>query len=95
MMGIAQDVSYSGAREHVADLCDRALSDREPIRLTQRGHWAVILLAADEYEGLLIAGGSAWESNPPENVPGRPHNGFEDRATRRSRRTPDVVCQVR
>jgi antitoxin YefM len=50
---MVQDVSYSEAREHLADLWDRALSDREAIRLTRRGHKPVVLVAADEYEGLL------------------------------------------
>jgi antitoxin YefM len=50
---MAQDVSYSEARQHLAELWDRALADREPIRLTRRGSGAVVLLAADEYEGLL------------------------------------------
>jgi antitoxin YefM len=50
---MAREVSYSEAREHLADLWDRALADREPIRLTRRGSEAVVLLAADEYEGLL------------------------------------------
>jgi len=52
---MAQEVSYSEAREHLADIWDRALADREPIRLTRRGSGAVVLLAADEYEGLMEA----------------------------------------
>jgi antitoxin YefM len=47
------DVSYSEAREHLAELWDRVLADREAIRLTRRGTGAVMLVAADEYEGLL------------------------------------------
>jgi antitoxin YefM len=50
---MAQDVSYSEARQHLADLWDRALEERQAIRLTRRGSGAVVLLAADEYEGLL------------------------------------------
>ncbi len=50
---IAQDVSYTEARERLAELWDRALSDREPIRLTRRGADPVVLLAADEYDGLV------------------------------------------
>jgi antitoxin YefM len=47
------EVSYTEARERLAELWDRALADREPIRLTRRGSKPVVLLAADEYEGLL------------------------------------------
>lgn len=50
---MVQDVSYSEAREHLAELWDRALTEREAIRLTRRGKGAVMLVAADEYEGLL------------------------------------------
>ena len=47
------DVSYSEARERLAELWDRAVADREPIRLTRRGAPPVVLVAADEYEGLV------------------------------------------
>ena len=47
------EVSYTEARERLAELWDRALADREPIRLTRRGADPVVLIAADEYEGLL------------------------------------------
>lgn len=50
---MATEVSYTEARERLAELWDRALADREPIRLTRRGSAPVVLLAADEYEGLL------------------------------------------
>ncbi len=47
------EVSYTEAREKLAELWDRAIGDREPIRLTRRGREPVVLIAADEYEGLL------------------------------------------
>ena len=47
------EVSYTEARERLAELWDRALADREPIRLTRRGAAPVVLVAADEYEGLV------------------------------------------
>ena len=50
---MAVTVSYTEARERLAELWDRALADREPIRLTRRGADPVVLIAADEYEGLL------------------------------------------
>ena len=57
---MAQDVSYSEAREHLADLWDRALTDREAIRLTRRGRKPVVLLAADAYDGLLETAHLLW-----------------------------------
>ena len=50
---MAITVSYTEARERLAELWDRALADREPIRLTRRGADPVVLVAADEYEGLV------------------------------------------
>lgn len=50
---VAVDVSYTEARERLAELWDRAVADREPIRLTRRGKAPVVLVAADEYEGLV------------------------------------------
>ena len=50
---VSAEVSYTEARERLAELWDRAISDREPIRLTRRGTDPVVLVAADEYEGLL------------------------------------------
>lgn len=47
------EVSYTEARERLAELWDRALADREPIRLIRRGVDPVVLIAADEYEALL------------------------------------------
>ena len=49
----AVTVSYTEARERLAELWDRVVADREPIRLTRRGADPVMLIAADEYEGLL------------------------------------------
>ena len=47
------ELSYTEAPERLAELWDRAVADREPIRLTRRGTDPVVLIAADEYEGLL------------------------------------------
>lgn len=47
------EVSYTEARERLAELWDRTLVDREAIRLTRRGSAPVVLIAADEYDGLL------------------------------------------
>ena len=45
--------TYSDAREHLADLWDRAVNDREIVRLTRRGSPDITLIAADELESLL------------------------------------------
>lgn len=50
---MAITTSYTDARQHLADLLDRAVDDREIVRITRRGHGDVILIAADEIEGLL------------------------------------------
>jgi antitoxin YefM len=50
---MAQDVSYSEARAHLAELWDRAVAERAAIRLTRRGSEAVVLLSAEEYDGLV------------------------------------------
>ena len=47
------EVSYTEARQRLAELWDRAVADRLPIRMTRRGAAPVVLLSADEYEGLL------------------------------------------
>ncbi len=46
-------VSYAEAREHLAELWDRVIAGRAPIRLTRRGAAPVVLLAEDDYRGLL------------------------------------------
>jgi antitoxin YefM len=45
--------TYSDARDHLADLWDRAVNDREIVRLTRRGSPDVAIIAADELESLL------------------------------------------
>lgn len=46
-------VSYTEARDRLAELWDRAVEDREAIHLTRRGADPVVLIAESEYEGLL------------------------------------------
>lgn len=46
-------VSYTEAREKLAELWDRVTEDRDPIRLTRRGSPPVMLVAADDYQSLL------------------------------------------
>src|SRR3954468_20812579 len=48
----ATTVSYTEAREPLAELWDRVTEERAPIRLTRRGAPPVVLLAEEEYQGL-------------------------------------------
>lgn len=45
--------TYTEAREKLAEFWDRAVQDREIIRITRRGKDDVVLIAADEVESLL------------------------------------------
>jgi antitoxin YefM len=44
--------SYTDARARFAELCDRAVDDRETIVIHRRGAATVALIAADELESL-------------------------------------------
>ena len=46
-------VSYAEAHEHLAELWDRVTEGRAPVRLTRSGAAPVVLLAEDDYRGLL------------------------------------------
>jgi antitoxin YefM len=46
------DTTYTQARAHLAELCDRATNDRETIIIRRRNAGAVALVAADELESL-------------------------------------------
>ena len=45
--------SYTQAREHFADLWDRAVQDREIVRVSRRGSSDIAIIAADELDSLL------------------------------------------
>jgi antitoxin YefM len=47
-----QTVSYTEARDGLADLIDAANRDREPITITRNGSGSVVLLAAEEYAAI-------------------------------------------
>lgn len=49
----AESVSCTEARKHLADLWDRAVRDREVVRITGRGAEPIVMVAADEYDALL------------------------------------------
>lgn len=57
--------TYSQARANLADLCRRAVEDREPIVISRRGAEDVVLIAADELAGLLE---TAHLLRSPENA---------------------------
>ena len=44
--------NYSDARANLAALMDKATDDREEIRITRRGRPDVVLISADDLEGL-------------------------------------------
>jgi antitoxin YefM len=46
------ETSFSQLRSKLKQFCDRATSDREPIRVRRREGDDVVLLAADEYQAL-------------------------------------------
>ena len=50
---MATVTTYSDAREHLAELLDRATEDREVVFIDRRGHERTALVAADELESLL------------------------------------------
>ncbi len=47
-----QTVSYTEARDGLADLIDTANRDREPITITRNGAGSVVLLASEEYAAM-------------------------------------------
>ena len=57
--------SYSQARAKLASLMDRATEDAEEVRITRRGKPDVVLIAADELEGLKE---SAYLLRSPANA---------------------------
>jgi len=49
---MATETTYTNARAHLAALCDRAASTREPIIIHRRGAEDVALVSAAELRGL-------------------------------------------
>lgn len=47
------EVSYAEARKRLAELCDQVVTTWEPIRLTRRDAPSIVLIMADEYDGLV------------------------------------------
>ncbi len=46
------EVSYTYARAHLAELCDKAIDDREPVVITRRNGESVALISADELSAM-------------------------------------------
>lgn len=46
------EVSYTYARAHLAELCDKAVDDRESVIITRRNGESVALIAADELSAM-------------------------------------------
>ncbi len=50
---MAIETTYTHARDHLASLCDRAVTNREVIIIHRRGAEDVALIAATELESLI------------------------------------------
>jgi len=46
-------ISYTEARERLASVWDETISTREPVIISRRGSESVVLVALDEWEGLI------------------------------------------
>ena len=46
------ETTLSKLRGHLKDYCDKAISQREPIRIRRRNGEDLVLVAAEEYDGL-------------------------------------------
>ncbi|MGH2611283.1 MAG: type II toxin-antitoxin system Phd/YefM family antitoxin [Tepidiformaceae bacterium] len=47
------ETSYTYARDHLAELWDKAISDCEPVIVKRRGHPDLALISADELSSLM------------------------------------------
>lgn len=50
---ITKELSYTEARDHLADLIDETVSHRSPIIIRRRGRESVALLPVEELSGLM------------------------------------------
>lgn len=62
---MAIEKSYTEARAHLAELCDRVVQDRDVVYITRRGVPEVALIAVDELRGLVE---TAHLLRSPENA---------------------------
>jgi antitoxin YefM len=59
------ETSYTYARDHLAELWEKAISDCEPIILKRRGHPDVALISAEELSSLRA---TVYLLRTPENA---------------------------
>jgi len=45
-------VTYSKARDHLAEIWDHTIATREPVIVSRRGTEAIVLVPLDEWEGI-------------------------------------------
>ena len=45
-------ITYSTARDHLAEVWDKTVSTREPVVVSRRGTESIVMLPLDEWEGL-------------------------------------------
>jgi antitoxin YefM len=45
-------ITYSTARDHVAEVWDKTVSTREPVIVSRRGTESIVMLPLEEWEGL-------------------------------------------
>jgi len=45
-------ITYSAARDHLAEVWDKTVSTREPVVVSRRGSESIVLLPLEEWEGL-------------------------------------------
>ncbi len=45
-------ITYSTARDHLAEVWDKTVSTREPVVVSRRGTESIVLLPLEEWEGL-------------------------------------------
>jgi len=45
-------ITYSMARDHLAEVWDKTVSTREPVVVSRRGTESIVLLPLEEWEGL-------------------------------------------
>jgi len=45
-------ITYSTARDHLAEIWDKTVSTREPVVVSRRGTESIVMLPLEEWEGL-------------------------------------------
>jgi antitoxin YefM len=45
-------ITYSTARDHLAEVWDKTISTREPVIVSRRGTESIVMLPLEEWEGL-------------------------------------------